>query len=537
MEQPNAMSQYPSVDYYSALLQHSGDSAVSESFSVPIGTKTDGTMVFADLEQLTHLLICGYSGTGKTSFVQAIILWLAHAHSREQVQFVLFDSKGVDYASLQSLPHLYCPVVTTESKALSIISLLAEESEARCKLFQQTHCQDILSFHKQFGQRKMIPQIYIVLDDFSSLMLYNKYNVPASLLTILQNGRTVGIHLILITSLTNTKTLSKSILTNIPYRISFGVSSRADSRLAIDKEGAEILRSPGELMFKGQDPLQKCQGAYLSEAHMRNVLKKIKRDRLLQINTLGDMAEQIFKEVLIHNKQESSQSSSEDQLIRMVMDRCVELGQVSTTAIQRQLKIGYAKAARILDQMENLGLIGPSEGAKPRRLLISPTQWASMRNHNYVLSPKPPSFASESSTGFSIADNAHAESQGSPDIILRDFEEFTVENVRLSVHDNRVFIRKQIMTPYGKGYANPNFDGKSIARLIYKKPHLLSRGHIQFVIKAASKLTNNNPEIKSYEREDLADLLTVQFRTSDAKTVNAFMKQISEDIGIALTVL
>ena len=539
MDQFNAVSQAPSADMYSILMQRPDEAAASETYRVTIGTQSDGTMLSADLEQITHMLVCGYSGSGKTSFVQTAALYLARNHSPKHIQFIVFDSKMVDYAAFRDLPHLSKPIINDDAKADETISWLEKESDRRLTLIHDIGAKDIVSYNQQCSlpRQETLPRILLIMDDFASLQMYKKYNTPMTLISVLQNGRIAGIHVVLVTSVTSSKILPKNLLSLIPFRISFCVSERADSRLAIDKEGAETLRVPGELMIRYQSVLQKCKGAYLSENQMPSVMKKIQRDNLLQVSTLGDMAEQIFREISDHNKQESNQLYSEDQLIRMVMDRCVELGQISTTVIQRHLKIGYAKAARILDHMEDLGLIGPSEGAKPRRLLISPTQWASMRNHNNALSSNKPSFASNSSTDFSNADNARVGSQGATDIILRDFEEFTVDSVKLSVHDNRVFIRKQIMTPYGKGYANPNFDGKSIARLIYKKPHLLFRGHIQFIIKAAAKLTNPNPEIKSYKREDLTDLLTVQFRTSDAKTVNAFMKQISEDIGIALTVL
>lgn len=531
MDQFNAVSQAPSADMYSILMQRPDEVAASETYRVPIGTQSDGTMLSADLEQITHMLVCGYSGSGKTSFVQTAALYLARNHSPKHIQFIVFDSKMVDYAAFRDLPHLSKPIINDDAKADETISWLEKESDRRLTLIHGIGAKDIVSYNQQCSlhRQETLPRILLIMDDFASLQMYKKYNTPMTLISVLQNGRIAGIHVVLVTSVTSSKILPKNLLSLIPCRISFCVSERADSRLAIDKEGAETLRVPGELMIRYQSVLQKCKGAYLSETQMPSVMKKIQRDNLLQVSTLGDMAEQLFRDVAISQPKAPSPLSSNDHLIGLAMDYFVDSGLVSTTALQRRLKLGYAKAARIIDEMEELGLIGPSQGASPRKMLISSSQWKQIRKQEGSLA-----------SAISIikpTDNTNSETKEKPKIVLREFEEISIEGAKLSIHDNLIIIKKRIMTKCGPGTTTPEFDGISIAELIYKKPRLFTKGFIQFRLKPKVKITNPNPELLEVKREELTDLLTIEFGAKDAKQMKAFMLQISEDTGVPLTEL
>jgi len=527
MDQFNAISQAPSVDMHSILMQRPDEAAASETYRVPIGTQADGTMLSADLEQITHMLVCGYSGSGKTSFVQTAALYLARNHSPKHIQFIVFDSKMVDYTLLQDLPHLIMPIITEDMKADSAMNWLQIESNRRLSLFQQNKVKNLSSYNQL--KKESLSRIIVILDDFASLHMNKKNSAPQSLVSIIQNGRIVGIHIILVTSVTSSKILSKELLSMIPCTISFRVSERADSRLVIGKEGAETLRVPGELMIRFQSVLQKCKGAYLSETQMPSVMKKIQWDNLLQVSTLGDMAEQLFRDVAISQPKAPSPLSSNDHLIGLAMDYFVDSGLVSTTALQRRLKLGYAKAARIIDEMEELGLIGPSQGASPRRMLISSSQWKQIRKQEGSLA-----------SAISIikpTDNTNPETKEKPKIVLREFEEISIEGAKLSIHDNLIIIKKRIMTKCGPGTTTPEFDGISIAELIYKKPRLFTKGFIQFRLKPKVRITNPNPELLEVKREELTDLLTIEFGAKDAKQMKAFMLQISEDTGVPLTEL
>ena len=531
MDQFNAVSQAPSADMYSILMQRPDETAASETYRVPIGIQSDGTMLSADLEQITHMLVCGYSGSGKTSFVQTAALYLARNHSPKHIQFIVFDSKMVDYAAFRDLPHLSKPIINDDAKADETISWLEKESDRRLTLIHGIGAKDIVSYNQQCSlhRQETLPRILLIMDDFASLQMYKKYNTPMTLISVLQNGRIAGIHVVLVTSVTSSKILPKNLLSLIPCRISFCVSERADSRLAIDKEGAETLRVPGELMIRYQSALQKCEGAYLPETQMPSVIKRIQRDNLLQVSTLGNMAEQLFRDVAISQPNAPSSLSANDQLLRLAMDCFADAGLVSTTAMQRRLKLGYATAARIIDELEELGLIGPSQGASPRKVLISPSQWEQIRKLNVSLS--------SAICAIKTTDGTNPETQTFPEINLRDFPKFALEQHNLSISENEIIIYKRIMIGNQPGHTSVRMTGRSIAGLIYKKPKLFSKGFIQIQVRSGVELTNNNPELLTVTKEDIPKYLTIEFGAKDAKQMKAFMLQISEDTGVPLTEL
>ena len=367
------------------------------------------------------------------------------------------------------------------------------------------------------------------MDDFASLQMYKKYNTPMTLISVLQNGRIAGIHVVLVTSVTSSKILPKNLLSLIPCRISFCVSERADSRLAIDKEGAETLRVPGELMVRFQSTLQKCEGTYLPETQMPSVMKRIKRDNLLQVSTLGDMAEQLFKDVAIPETKALPSLSDSELLIRKAIDYCVDAGRVTTTSLQRCFKFGYAQAAKIIDELEELGVIGPSQGANPRKVLLTIEQWEQARKLEGSLSS---AIASLQSTG-----NTDPDAQSSPEINLRDFPKIALKRHNLSISDNRIIISKNTMIKDQPRNIIVRMKGNGIVGVIYKKPKLFSNGFIQFQVKSGAEFTNESPELLTITKEDIPKLLTIEFGAKDAKQMKAFMLQISEDTGVPLTEL
>ena len=539
MNQPNAVSQLPSVDIYSALMQRSSDIAASESesFDIPIGTKADGTMLSADLEQITHMLVCGCSGTGKTSFIQTVVLYLARKHSPQDIKYIIIDSKAVDYSFLQKLPHLMMPIINMDHKADRALSGLQNESSRRLSLFQDHGVKDIASYNNQCTQSgiEKLPHILLIVDDFASIQIYKNYKIPASLISILQNGRITGIHVILVTSITSSRNLPRNLLTLIPYRVSFCVSERADSKLIIDKEDAEKLQVPGELLFSDLGTLQKCKGVYLTDRQMSSVFERIQRKQVLNLRTLGNMAEQIFEELAEPKAKERIQASVDDRFIRMALNRHVESGQISATMIIKQLNVSFAQAVKLIQQMETYGLIEKSEGLKPRRILLSPAQWEAV-DKEYVALSSVQSFLETISIDTSSADEQQQQDEP-PDIILRDFEEFVVDKVKLSVHDNLICISKIIVTPNGRACVYPQFTGNAIAGLIYKTPHLFSKGYIQFQMKPSAQFINDSSSTIMVKREELPELLTIQFGLRDEKTMHAFMQQIAEDIGMPLAEL
>ena len=527
MDRFNAITQAPSADMYSILMQLPDEAAASGSYSLPIGTQADGTMLSADLEQITHLLVCGCSGSGKTSFVQAAVLYLARNHSPKHIQFIVFDSKMVDYALFQDLPQLIMPIITENKKADDVMAWLQTESSRRLALFQQNKVKNLTSYNQL--KNESLPRILVILDDFATLQINKKYSIPQSLINIIQNGRIVGIHIILVTSASSSKTLPKDLLSMIPCIVSFRVSERADSRLVINKEGAETLHVPGELMVRFQNTLQKCEGAYLPETQMSGVLKRIKRDIFLQVSTLGDLAENLFSDLLKTEAKKEPTELSESQFLNQATDVCVEFGQLSATVLQRRLRIGYAKATRIIDLLEENGIVGPSEGVKPRKVLISQAQWESAEHDLTNLKKEIASKAS------SFSDKKSSKSSGSsPEINLRDFNELTLDGLKLSIRDNCIRISKKVMTKLGPGTTTMAIEGRSVAGLVFRKPSLFSKGYMQIKLKPNIALSNNTPDIFPVTKDDLSYLLTIEFPSNASESVKAFMTQISEATSLPL---
>ena len=522
---------------YESNTQQSNMSQTGEIIT-PIGTKADGESFLQDISQIPHFLVCGFSGAGKTSFVQTVTTYIATHYPPEEVRFIIYDSKNVDYTVYNAMPHLVLPVITDDRKAAGAISWLSIELKKRLKLLAESSAKDIVSYNKQCAasDNEKIPHLFVILDDFSSIQLGNE--TTASLMDILKNGRPVGIHFILVTSLTSSKVLQKDILSNVPCRISFCVSTRADSRVAIEQNGAENLSVPGELIFRWQNNLVKCQGVYIPDEDTQKAIKKLQHQNKSNINALGNMAAQIFENPGSDQSAQPPTTESEyDELLPAAVDVVLETGQASVSMIQRRLKLGYARSARLVDMMEERGIVGPFEGAKPRQILITKSQWQTINSgtdksfDNAAISNNRSAFTSNATP------HTGADDDESPDIIMRDFAQFNFSDIGLCINDNQIKISNKIMTKYGPGTTTASFNGKSVAGLTYKKPRMFSRGYIEFIMKPDVKIINNSSHLITITRENLSDILKIEFDNNVSHTMKTFMTQISQDIDVPLNEL
>lgn len=508
---------------------------------VPLGNTEKGTLV-QDLADLPHILICGSSGSGKTSFVQSLMTFLITNNDASKAKFLIFDSKNVDYSMFNDIPHLLIPIIGDSRKFMGAEQWIVTEIKRRFKLFSDKGVKDVRKFNENTSDiGTILPDIFIIIDDFSSLP--QSTEAVSVLQEILKNGRTVGIHALLVTSITSSKVLQRDIVSNIPCRISFYVASRADSRVAIQQNGAELLSYPGEFYFRSQNGMVKGQSIYYSDDQIASAIKAARQKNMKNISALGSMAAGIFE------KSSSTQKSNEqgiptnqtnrrslgDDLLPDAVDIVLETGQASASMLQRRLKLGYARAASIIDEMEELGYIGPFTGSKPRTILISKAQWAVSRSRNTathtneVVSQKKSS-DSMSRTRPRIADD-------NPDIPMRSFPRFHAGTSTLSISDNKIRLEFKIITKHGPGTTTAEFNGKSVATLIYKKPRLFSNGYIQFKPKSQVGIDNRNPALLNVTKDNAVDYLRIDFGSAEAKTMKLFMGQISEDIGISVTEL
>ena len=483
--------------------------------SIPIGTKDDGEIFSQDISHIPGCLICGFSGTGKTTFIRTAITYLATHYPSEKVKFIFYDSKGVDYNEFNALPHCLIPVVTDDKKVNGVISWVSAECEGRLKKLAALSVKDIYSYNKlcDVAVHEGLPHLFVFLDDFSVIQLNNEKKI--SLLDVLQNGRAIGIHIVLVTSSISYKGFPKEILSAVTCRVSFCVTTKTESKAAIGQTGAENLFAPGELIFKWQNKLVKCQGVYLSDEDIQKSIKKIQRDSGKNVGVSRSTITQFFDSVVM----EQSEFAGEDELFDAAVEAVFENGKASTGNVQRRLRVGFNRASRLLDTMEKQGIVGPEEGTKPRQILISKDQWQTIRNKD------------KTNMGH-IGTNTDGESES--DITLQDFALFNIGNFGLSINDNQIQVSNKVKTNYDPEICTLSFNGNSVAGLIYKKPRLFSRGYIEFVMKPDVKITNPIPHIMTITRDDLADILHVEFDKNAEHIIKTFMTQISQDISIPL---
>jgi len=382
---------------------------------ISLGRDANGGAFNQNLSSIPHFLVCGFSGAGKTSFVQSVMTQICSSQTEDDVRFIIYDSKAIDYSVLNGAPHMLLPVITDETKAAGAVLWLNTEVQRRIKALFDAGTKDIAGYNRSAATR--LPRIFAIFDDFSSARFDTQ--TVAALTNVLKNGRVAGVHCVLVTSMPSSRALQKDIISNLPCRISFCVSSRADSRAAIEQNGAENLQVPGEMIFKYQNIFTKCQAAYIPFADVQATMKNLCKQQKKDLNQLGNMAANIFAE------EKSSQCTDElngDEMLPACVDIVLETGQASVSMLQRKLKLGYARAARIVDEMEEKGIIGPFQGSKPRTILITKDQWDAMRD----IAPKS---AVNQQSDVATENTVVKE----PPITLRDFAEFSVANGTISL--------------------------------------------------------------------------------------------------------
>lgn len=481
-----------------------------------LGCDENGNAITQDLSSIPHFLVCGFSGAGKTSFVQSVMTQLCSVQSPDDVRFIVYDSKAIDYSIFNGTPHMMLPVITDERKAAGAVLWLNTEVQRRIKTFFNAGTKDLAGYNRKSASP--LPRIFAIFDDFSSASLDNQ--TVTTLTNVLKNGRVAGIHCVVVTSMPSSQSLQKDIISNLPCRISFCVSSRADSRVAIEQNGAENLQVPGEMIFKYQNIFAKCQAVYIPFADVQATMKSLCRQQKKDLNQLGNMAVNIFAE---EKPTQNEAKQDGDEMLPAAVEVVLETGQASVSVLQRRLKLGYARAARIVDEMEEKGIVGPFRGSTPREILITKEQWDKMRG----VAPSP-QVVQQSNVA---AKPAVAKE---PPIILRDFSEFSVANGTISIYGNEVHVSKKVMTRYGSGTTTARFTGDSFSALVYKKPRLFSPGYIEFKFKDKTDFTNNQPHLIDVSQSNIAEFLRFEFGSAQAKIVHLFLLQLAEDARVPI---
>lgn len=385
IEVPNKIRQ--SVTLREVIDQQQYKNAKSK-LTVALGKDITGEFIYSDLVKMPHLLIAGTTGSGKSVCLNSMIVSILYNATPDEVKLLMIDPKQVEFTIYNGIPHLLVPVVSDPRKASGALAWAVTEMLTRYKTFSENSVRDISGYNsicESQGKKKM-PQIVIFIDELSDLMMAAPNEVEDSICRLAQMARAAGMHLVIATQRPSVDVITGIIKANIPSRISLSVSSQVDSRTIIDSVGAEKLLGNGDMLYYpvGIPKPIRVQGCYLSDKEVENVVTFIKT----QEQTVYDDA--VMKEIDKQaaqtgaKKKDASASSDDgndgpaDEMLPKAIEVVIEAQSASTTLLQRKLKLGYARAARIIDDLESSGIIGPYEGAKPRKVLVTKQQWYEM---------------------------------------------------------------------------------------------------------------------------------------------------------------
>ena len=365
-----------------------------------LGRDISGEIVVTDLAKMPHLLIAGTTGSGKSVCVNSILMSILYKATPDEVKLLLIDPKMVEFSVYKGIPHLLIPVVTDPKKAAGALSWAVTEMLSRYQMFTEKGVRDFKGFNANLEEgEKPLPQIVIIIDELADLMMASPKEVEDSVMRLAQMARAAGMHLIIATQRPSADVITGTIKANIPSRIALAVSSGINSRIILDELGAESLLGKGDMLFDplGAPKAQRIQGCFVSDTEVESVVEALKQNNPSEYNK--EILKQIEQAALAQQqkgkKDGTSLSSSgsgmtaeseaaDDEMFDRAVEVVIESGQASTSMLQRRVGLGYARAARLIDYMEQRGIVGPYQGSKPRKVLMTKEEWleAKMRAEN-----------------------------------------------------------------------------------------------------------------------------------------------------------
>ena len=361
--------------------------------SFAVGKDIGGACIVGNISKLPHMLIAGTTGSGKSVCMNSIIISLLYKASPDDVKLIMIDPKMVELGIYNGIPHLLIPVVTDPKKAAGSLQWAVTEMMRRYKSMSDAGVRDLESYNSIIESQEVegtkLPQVVVIIDELADLMLVAAKEVEESICRIAQMGRAAGIHLVIATQRPSADVITGLMKANIPSRIAFSVASAMESRIILDTQGAEKLVGKGDMLYApiGIGKPRRVQGCFVSETEVEAVASYVKS------NFVSDYDQQVMEEIekkaaqtgnkpTVSDPEPTSDESSGDEMLPAAVDVILETGQASVSMLQRRLKLGYARAARIVDEMEEKGIVGPFMGSKPRTILITKEQWAAMKGNS-----------------------------------------------------------------------------------------------------------------------------------------------------------
>jgi len=367
-------------------------SAAKSKSSFAVGKDIGGTCIIGNVAKLPHMLIAGTTGSGKSVCMNSIIISLLYKASPDDVKLIMVDPKMVELGIYNNIPHLLIPVVTDPKKAAGSLQWAVTEMMRRYRAMSDAGVRDLESYNSimeaegETGAK--LPQIVVIIDELADLMLVAAKEVEESICRIAQMGRASGIHLIIATQRPSADVITGLMKANIPSRIAFAVASAMESRIILDTQGAEKLVGKGDMLYApiGNGKPRRVQGCFVSDSEVEAVATYVKNN--FTSNYDQQIMEEIEKKAVQTGNNKATASDPEpskdemagDEMLPAAVDVILETGQASVSMLQRRLKLGYARAARIVDEMEERGIVGPFVGSKPRQILVTKEQWAAMKD-------------------------------------------------------------------------------------------------------------------------------------------------------------
>lgn len=350
----------------------------SSKLAFSVGKDISGETVVADIGKMPHLLVAGATGSGKSVCINSLIMSILFKASPEEVKLLMVDPKVVELGIYNGIPHLLIPVVTDPKKAAGALNWAVQEMVNRYKLFADKGVRDLKGYNamlKANNEQGILPHVVIIVDELADLMMVAPNDVEDAICRLAQMARAAGMHLVIATQRPSVDVITGVIKANIPSRISFAVSSQVDSRTILDMSGAEKLLGKGDMLFYpvGEPKPLRVKGSFVSDTEVERVVEFIKTQGYTSYD------EDIIEKINDQATGKDDNPGDNDELLNQAIEMVVEAGQASVSLVQRKFKVGYSRAARIIDQMEARNIVGRFEGSKPRQVLISKQQWMEMQ--------------------------------------------------------------------------------------------------------------------------------------------------------------
>jgi len=358
------------------LISHQGYQNSSDALSLALGRDVSGLPVFADLAEMPHLLVAGATGTGKTIFLNSLILSLLYKHTPETLRLIMVDPKRVEFQNYNTLSHLLCPVIFNAQKTMNALQWLTREMERRFEVFSEIPTRNIKTYNQSksvLASNAQLPYIVLIVDELADLMVSKGRELEAGIVRLAQMARATGIHLVLATQRPSVEVITGLIKANITSRITFQVASQVDSRTILDSAGAEKLLGSGDMLFLSSKSakISRIQGPYIPEKEVKKVTDWI-IDNAKTIKEPQPVLTQSLRNTLAQDNGEEKSGEvffgDEDPLFEDVKRIILETKKASASFLQRRFRIGYARAARLIDMLEERGIVSPAEGARPREV-------------------------------------------------------------------------------------------------------------------------------------------------------------------------